>query len=50
LINWEGFKQTLKQFIEAYGQDLVQTVVDQEGFMTKSDVKSLYTVIASFFI
>ena len=28
LINWDGFKQTLKVWVEAYAPDLLQTVID----------------------
>lgn len=37
-------------WVEAQAPDLVQTCFDQDGFLTRSDVQSLFTVIAAFFI
>ena len=41
---------TITQWILAYGSDFIQTVADQEGFLTKQDCQCLYKYIQAFFI
>lgn len=49
-ITWEAFRETITQWVLAYGADFIQTVADQEGFLTKTDCQCLYKYIQAFFV
>jgi hypothetical protein len=50
LINWEAFRDTLKAWVDTNGFDFVQSVFDQEGFMTHAENRCLNTLIVAFFL
>jgi hypothetical protein len=50
-ITQQCFKSTLIEFLASKKcQELAQTIVDQEGFLVKADVESLYIHLQAFFI
>ena len=41
-ITWDAFRDTLIQWVSDQGSDFVQTVSDQEGFLSRQEIQCLY--------
>ena len=49
-ITWDAFRDTLIQWVSDQGSDFVQTVADQEGFLSRQEVQCLYQLVLTFFV